>query len=73
MRGIAFAVAAAFALALAQDKPAASFDAILACVKARSCKNMTASTVNWFDVVTIPVVTFSDEGRPSRLACRATP
>ena len=49
----------------AQDKPVGppvSFKDILTCVQANKCKNMTKSSLNWYDLVGIPVMTFKSEG-----------
>jgi len=49
--------------AFAQDKPAAPavpFKDIAACVQASNCKNMTSGTINWFDVIGIPALTFTE-------------
>ena len=59
-------ISAIFALLISvsvgQDKPAVPFGDIVSCVRAGACKNMTAGTINWFDVVRIPVLTFKDDG-----------
>jgi len=51
-----------------QEKPAISFDAILACVKAGNCRNMTPGRLNWFDQVNIPVIDFRDDSGAYGLA-----
>ena len=51
-------------LAASQEKPATPavpFDAIVACVKAGNCRNMTPGRLNWFDQVNIPVIGFKDD------------
>jgi len=65
------ALALAFIVTIAgfsQEKPAISFDAILACVKAGNCRNMTPGRLNWFDQVNIPVIGFTDDSGAYGLA-----
>ena len=45
-------------VSVGQDKPAVPFGDIVSCARAGACRNMTAGTINWFDVVRIPVLTF---------------
>jgi len=48
------------ALTGAAQAPTPLFADIVACADARTCKNMQPETTNWYDVVRIPVLTFTD-------------
>ena len=62
MSKLAAVLASVIAIAgSSQEKPAIAFDAILGCVKAGNCKNMTPGKLNWFDQVGIPVIGFKDD------------
>jgi len=55
------------AVAAGQGQPvAAQFSAsvkpIVDCVRATACRNMTATTINWFDMVGLPVQRFAVDG-----------
>jgi hypothetical protein len=53
-------VVIAASLTGAAQAPAAPFADIVACASARTCKNMQPATMSWFDMVGIPVLTFTD-------------
>ena len=54
-------VLAALAPIAAQEKPAPpSFDDIVACVKAATCRNAESGKLHWQDVINIPVMTLKD-------------
>ena len=62
LRAAALVACLAAVPVLAQDTPAVPFDQIVACVRVTNCKNMKVSSLNWYDQVGIPVMTFNDGG-----------